>query len=135
MTIHRIVQNRSYLDRSAKFSKNFGILDAAANALVEYMTFEEVDKFLELTDKLAGSKQEGNWTATDVKTFFTEFLGEERYHMIQNMWVIENQNLVAEYNKADELKEICIHKISMREATPEEFKANPDNYTFLKVPK
>ena len=135
MTITRTLQDRSFLDRSAKFSRKFSLLDAAANALCEYMTFEEVDKFLALTDKLAGSKQEGNWTATDVKTFFNEFLGEERYAMIQNMWVMENQHLVSEYTKQDELKEVWVHKLTMFEATPDEVRNNPDNYIAIRIPK
>lgn len=126
---------KTFLDRTAKFSHKFSILDAAANQLCEFMTMEEVDQFVQLTDKLAKSQYEGNWTATDVRTFFTDFLGEERYAMIQNMWILEKQDQIAAFNKPHELREICINKISMREATPEEYNANPDAYTFINVPK
>jgi hypothetical protein len=131
----RKVNTNTWLDRSTDFSKKFAIMDTMTNQIAEWLTFDEIDLILKQMEIRTKSKLEGNWTTSDCAQFLAETLGEERYAMIKNLWVLQNQEMISQHNTPEALREIWINKISMREVTPEEALRDPSMYTTLKVPK
>ena len=126
----------SWLDRSAQFSRKFAILDKLTNSIAEFLTMEEVDKILQRCEVIAQSKLEGNFTLGDSIGFLKEVLGVDRYDTIRNLWILDNQGTIASTHKPEDLKEIWINKLTLREPLHDaEVGKNPDGYMLIKVPK
>ena len=124
-----------FLNRSSAFSNKFDLLDKMLNQLTPYLTFEEVDKLLVDMEIRTKSKIEGNWTMGDCIDFCKQSLGSDRYDILRNLWIMDNQGMIANHNKPEELREIWIHKLTLQEAPEWIALAKPDQYTQLKVPK
>jgi hypothetical protein len=105
------------------------------NQLAVYLTFEEVDKLLADMEVRTKSKLEGNWTMGDCIDFFKQSLGSDRYDMLRNLWILDNQGMISSHNKPEELREIWIHKLTMLETEESIALRNPTQYVQLKVPK
>ena len=125
----------TYLDRSAQFSRKFFILDKMLGELSEWLTFEEVDHILKQMDLRTKSKLEGNWSMSDSIDFLKQTLGSDRYDVLRNLWIMGRQETIMEHTRPEELREICINKITLHEATPDEYRSNPDGHVFFKVLK
>lgn len=124
-----------FLNRSANFSRKFSYLDTLMNQMAEYLTFEEVDKLLKDLEIKTKSKIEGNWSMSDSTQFLRDALGADRYDMIRNLWILDHQNMIENYNQESDLREIWINKISLREVPQDIALADPESHLPIKVPK
>ena len=85
-------------------------------------------------EKRTKSKYEGNWTMGDCIQFFKDALGTDRYDMIRNLWILDNQQMIEAYNEPDNLREIWIHKITMQEVPQDKALKDITNHINIKVP-
>jgi hypothetical protein len=132
----RQVGQNPFLDRSAAFTNKFAIMDKLLNQMAEFLTMDEVDKIVKDMEIRTKSKLEGNWTLGDCIQFFKDTLGVDRYDTIRNLWILDNQGTIAAMHKPEDLKEVWINKLTLREPLHEgEMSRNPDGYMLIKVPK
>jgi hypothetical protein len=120
---------------SQNFTNKFWNLDRIMFSWSPYLTDDESWKIMDEMEKRAKSQYEGNWTTGDCMMFLRETLGNDRVNAIERMWEIENQNAVLSVFSPDELKETWVDKVSLCEVTPDQVKANPENYVLIKLPK
>jgi hypothetical protein len=97
-----------------------------------YLTYEESERIVVEMEKRARSKYEGNWTNSDCMMFLRELMGNDRVNAIEQSWLIDNQAAVEKFG-GGLLREAWVHKLSMAEGTPEQVRANPDNYILIKT--
>ena len=132
----RTVDSNPFLNRSSAFTHKFTIMDKLLNQMAEFLTMEEVDKIVKDMEIRTKSKLEGNWTLGDCIQFFKDTLGIDRYDTIRNLWILDNQGTIASTHKPEDLKEIWINKLTLREPLHDgEVAKNPDGYMRIKVPK
>jgi hypothetical protein len=131
----RLDDYNPFLNRSAAFTKKFNLLDKMMNQLAVYLTFEEVDKLLSDMEIRTKSKLEGNWTMGDCIDFLKQSLGADRYDILRNLWILDNQGMISSHHSPSALREIWIHKLTMQEVEENIALLNPTQYVQLKVPK
>jgi hypothetical protein len=132
----RVVDNNPFLNRSVAFTNKFAIMDKMLNQMAEFLTMDEVDTIVKQMEIRTKSKLEGNWTLGDCIQFFKDTLGVDRYDTIRNLWILDNQGAIAAMHKPEDLKEIWIHKLTLREPLHDgEVGRSPDSYMLIKVPK
>jgi len=113
---------------SQAVTNRFYVIDRAMFALSPYITFEEAEKICFELEKLAQSRTEGNFSSDDAFNWLAEQLGPARYQAVTMMWNINSQNAIKQVFTPEQLRPAFIHKITMTEATPEEYAKTPDNY-------
>jgi len=113
---------------SQAVTNKFYNVDRIMFAWSPYLTDEESWKIVTELEKMATSKTEGNFTASDALNWMAEQLGPERYQVLCHMWTLNNQNAITSLYRPEQLRSAWVHKITMTEATPEELARNPQNY-------
>ena len=120
---------------SQAFTDRFWNMDRILFNMSPFLTFEESDKIMDLMEKRAKSKFEGNWTTGDCLMFLRETLGNDRWNALEMMWEMSNQNAIVQYNNPEDLRDAYIHKITMTEGTLEQVAASPDDYILIQTTK
>jgi hypothetical protein len=121
---------------SQAFTKKFWIMDRILFNMSPFLTFEESDIIMTAMEKRAQSRHEGNWTTNDCLMFLRELLGNERWNAIEQMWEMNNQQAIIEYNAPETLREAWVHKLTMTEETDLNIiKAKPASYVLIKTIK
>jgi len=118
---------------STEFTNKFYNMDQICFRFSPYLTFMEAETIVVEMEKRATSKYEGNWTTSDCIMFLRELLGNDRYNAIEMAWEIDNQAMITAYNSREELRTAYVHKLMMTEGTPEQVRANPNDYMEIKT--
>ena len=120
---------------SQDLTRKFFHLDRIMFSMSPFLTDTEAWLILTEAEKRAQSKLENNWTAGDCLQFCKDTLGADRWAALEIMWEINSQNAVTQLFNPEELRTAWIHKLSMTEGTPEQVKANPDQYIEIQTTK
>jgi hypothetical protein len=120
---------------SQAVTNRFYVIDRAMFALSPYLTWEEAEKIAVELERLATSRYEGNFTNADAFNWLAQQLGPDRYQAVQMLWTMDNQMAIKRLYAPEQLRAAHVHKLSMCEGTPEEVKANPDQYIEIETLK
>jgi len=113
---------------SQAVTNKFYVVDRAMFALSPYLTFEEAEKIAVELERMATSKHEGNFSNSDAFNWLAQQLGPDRYQAVQMLWQLDNQLSIKRLYSPEQLRTAHVHKLTMTEGTPEEVRANPNNY-------